>query len=68
MIGIHTFLLFIDNTAPLVEFIYPEGDNPTEPVFSVAGKATDLVGLSSLSWKCNNESGEFELTPEIIIG
>ncbi|UTC81732.1 Ig-like domain-containing protein [Treponema denticola] len=63
MIGIHTFLLFIDNTAPLVEFIYPEGDNPTEPVFSVAGKATDLVGLSSLSWKCNNESGEFELTP-----
>jgi len=55
--------LFIDNTAPLVEFIYPEGDSPTEPVFSVAGKAMDSVGLSSLSWKCNNESGEFELTP-----
>ena len=62
-IGIHTFLLFVDNTSPLVEFIYPEGDSPTEPVFSVAGKAMDSVGLSSLSWKCNNESGEFELTP-----
>ena len=62
-VGIHTFLLFVDNTAPKVEFIYPEEDSPMAPVFSVAGKAMDSAGLSSLSWKCNGESGEFQLTP-----
>ncbi|UTC75225.1 neuraminidase [Treponema sp. OMZ 792] len=61
-IGIHTFLLFVDNTAPIVEFIYPEDDSPAAPVFSVAGKAGDSAGLSSLSWKCNGEEGSFELT------
>ncbi|UTC66429.1 MULTISPECIES: Ig-like domain-containing protein [unclassified Treponema] len=62
-VGIHTFLLFVDNTAPLVEFIYPDTDQPMPPVFSIAGKATDSAGLASLSWKCNNEKGEFTLTP-----
>ncbi|UTC64707.1 Ig-like domain-containing protein [Treponema sp. OMZ 788] len=61
-VGIHTFLLFVDNTAPKVEFIYPQEDGPMAPVFSVAGKALDSAGLSSLSWKCNGEEGEFELT------
>ena len=62
-VGVHTFLLFVDNTPPVIEFIYPDEDSPMAPVFSIAGKAMDSAGLSSLSWKCNSESGEFQLTP-----
>ncbi|MGI5084073.1 Ig-like domain-containing protein [Treponema putidum] len=61
--GIYTFLLFIDNTPPVIEFIYPDNDQPMPPVFSIAGKVMDSAGLSSLSWKCDGRTGDFELTP-----
>ncbi|WP_024469148.1 Ig-like domain-containing protein [Treponema pedis] len=62
--GIYTFLFFVDNTAPTVEFVYPEaGEEKTGSVFSVSGKAFDIVGLESLTWKCGKESGKFEITP-----
>lgn len=63
-IGIYTFLFFVDNTAPSVEFIYPEEDAEAQgSVFSVAGKAFDTVGLESLTWHYGKESGEFEINP-----
>lgn len=62
-VGIYTFFFFVDNTAPIVEFIYPDSTDALPPVFSFAGKVIDSAGLSSLSWQCNNEKGEFELVP-----
>ena len=63
-IGIYTFLFFVDNTAPTVEFVYPEEDSGAQgSIFSVAGKAFDTVGLESLTWRYGKESGEFEIKP-----
>lgn len=63
-IGLFTFLFFVDNTPPLVEFLYPkDGAEPGGSVFTVAGKAFDASNLQSLSWVCGRESGEFEITP-----
>ena len=62
--GLYTFLFFVDNTPPEVEFVWPK-DNTVQPgsVFSVAGKWFDTVGLESLKWVCGKESGEFEIMP-----
>ena len=63
-VGIYTFLFFVDNTPPTVEFIYPEnGGEKSGSIFSVAGKAFDTVELESLSWRCGKETGEFKITP-----
>lgn len=61
--GIYTFLFFVDNTNPIVEFIYPEDGIVAGSVFSVAGKAYDTVSLEFLTWACGKESGQFEITP-----
>lgn len=63
-VGIYTFLFFVDNTPPQVEFIYPNDETEVfGSVFSVAGKTVDTVGIESLTWICGKESGEFEITP-----
>lgn len=61
--GIYTFLLFVDNTPPSLAFIYPNTDEVFPPVFSLAGKASDSAGLASVSWRCNKESGNFDIVP-----
>ena len=59
--GISTFLFFIDNTAPVVDFFYPPDSEAVGSVFGVGGSAIDTVDLESISWKIGNQSGPFEL-------
>jgi len=59
--GISTFLFFIDNTAPVVDFFYPSDSEPMGSVFGIAGSAIDTVNLESVSWKMGNQTGDFEL-------
>ncbi|MDR0410874.1 MAG: hypothetical protein LBH75_02740 [Treponema sp.] len=60
--GAYMFLIFVDNTAPDVKITYPE--NPADPVnglFSVAGFVKDTVGLTNVSWKLGDQTGDFDL-------
>ena len=59
--GISTFLFFIDNTAPVIDFFYPPASELVGSVFGVGGSAIDTVDLESVSWKIGNQSGAFEL-------
>ena len=59
--GISTFLFFIDNTAPVVDFFYPPPSESVGSVFGIGGSAIDTVDLESVSWKIGNQSGVFEL-------
>ena len=59
--GVSTFLFFIDNTAPVVDFFYPAPSEKVGSVFGVAGFASDAVNLKSLSWRMGNETGSFDL-------
>ncbi|MDR1072696.1 MAG: hypothetical protein LBL45_03345 [Treponema sp.] len=66
--GIYTHLVFVDNTPPVVEVVYP--DKTVNGVFTAAGYVQDVIGLESLSWKIGKGasdlegavSGNFELT------
>ena len=59
--GISTFLFFIDNTPPVVDFFYPAPAERVSSVFGIAGFASDSVNLKSLSWRMGNQAGDFEL-------
>lgn len=61
--GIYTYLVYIDNAPPKIEFLYPDEKQPVSGAFSVAGRAYDMVGLEKLSYKCGKIEGDFELTP-----
>lgn len=61
--GIYTFLFFVDNVPPEIEFIYPEDDTMQGSVFSVAGRAFDKVGLQSLKWILGKDSGDIPIAP-----
>jgi hypothetical protein len=60
-IGIYTFLYFIDNTKPTVDFISPEPQKAVNGIFSVAGFARDTNGIVAVTWKMGKESGSFDL-------
>ncbi|MBP5402957.1 MAG: hypothetical protein J6Y36_07360 [Treponema sp.] len=62
-IGYYSFLCFIDNTKPEATIVYPADKQVENGVFTAAGLAKDKVGLKSLSWEYNGESGEFEIIP-----
>lgn len=62
-IGVTSFLFFVDNTKPDVVIITPAENESVNGLFQVAGSAYDVIGLSSLSWQFEKESGEFELIP-----
>ena len=59
--GIYTFLYFVDNTKPEVNFIAPGKGEAVHGVFSVAGTARDTIGIASLGWKSGKQSGNFDL-------
>lgn len=59
--GVSTFLFFIDNTAPVVDFFYPSSSDAVGSVFGVAGSAIDTVDLESISWRMGNQAGSFDL-------
>ncbi|MDR0375960.1 MAG: hypothetical protein LBH85_09630, partial [Treponema sp.] len=66
--GVYTHLVFVDNTPPVVQVVYP--DKTVNGVFTAAGYVQDVIGLESLSWKIGKgasdldgaASGNFELT------
>ena len=60
--GILSFLLYINNTGPTVQILYPEPDKKVNGIFSVAGLARHEIGLRSLKWKLGKDSGELPLT------
>lgn len=62
-IGDFAFLVFIDNTPPDVQIVYPLEDEAVNGIFSVAGYAKDTVGLQSISWQYGEQGGQFELIP-----
>lgn len=60
--GLMSWLMYVDNTKPDVQIVYPEVDVAVNGIFSVSGYAQDVVGLESLSWTLDKESGDFDLT------
>ncbi len=62
-IGVTSYLFFVDNTKPEVVIVSPEENESVNGIFHVAGSAYDVIGLSSLSWQFEKETGEFELIP-----
>lgn len=62
-VGDFAFLVYIDNTPPDVQVVYPLDDEAVNGIFSVAGFAKDTVGLKSLAWSFGTQGGEFELIP-----
>ncbi|MDR0494404.1 MAG: Ig-like domain repeat protein [Treponema sp.] len=61
--GLYAHLLFINNTTPEIEILYPAEDDAVSSVFTLAVYAAHPVGLKSLTWKLGKDSGEF---PRII--
>lgn len=60
-IGFYPFLLFVDNTKPKINIAYPLEKSPVKGAFAVAGSANDIVGLKSMSWTYNGQSGNFDI-------
>jgi len=59
--GLSSFLFFVDNTKPVVELLYPISGQYVNGIFSVAGTAKDVIGITSLSWQFNEQSGSFDV-------
>ena len=59
--GTSSFLFFVDNTAPDIHLFYPRENEKINGIFSVAGSAYDTIGITSLSYKLGDETGDFEL-------
>ncbi|MGP1576566.1 MAG: Ig-like domain-containing protein [Treponema sp.] len=59
--GISTFLCFIDNTPPSVDFSYPPANEVCGSIFAVGGSVVDSVSLEAVAWKMGKQTGSFEL-------
>lgn len=62
-VGFYSFLLFVDNTKPVVTIVSPEDKEIVKGVFAAAGAAKDVIGLKSLTWEFGGQKGDFELVP-----
>ena len=61
--SVYSYLYFIDNTKPDVKILSPAEGEVSNGIFGIAGYAKDKIGISKLSWKFGNETGDFELVP-----
>jgi len=59
--GLDAHLLFVNNTSPDVQILYPAPETPVGGLFSVAVYAAHPVGLKSLTYKLGKEQGEIPL-------
>jgi len=59
--GLLSFLINVNNSAPDVQILYPGPEETVSGIFTVAGYATQKVGLSSLTWKLGKDSGDIPL-------
>jgi hypothetical protein len=56
------FLLFVDNTKPVIDIVKPRSDEAVNGRFTVAGAVRDIVGVKRLSYEFGGtEKGEIEL-------
>lgn len=62
-VGMYSFLFFVDNTKPDVQIVSPTAEQSVNGKFSVAGFAKDTIGMTSLTWEFNEQTGEIELIP-----
>ncbi len=63
-VGTAAHLLFVNNTPPEVQIVYPQADETVNGIFSIAGSAKHPVALKSVSWSAGKGTGgEFELLP-----
>jgi len=60
-LGVSAHLLFVNNTSPEVEILYPDPAASVGGVFSIAVYAYHPVGLQSVTWKLDKEQGEIPL-------
>jgi len=64
LVGRYTFLVFINNDAPVLEVLFPADDAPVNGKVLVCGRASDKIGLKSLSYDLGaGDSGKVELVP-----
>ena len=61
--GVAVFLYFVDNTKPELVVLSPGEDEAVNGAYAIRGRVYDTVGVSSLSWTYENESGQVELLP-----
>ncbi len=61
--GLAAFLFFVDNTKPELRILSPGKDEKRNGRFFVIGKATDTVGVESLSYRYRDKTGEIKLLP-----
>ena len=63
-IGITPFLFFVDTSAPALDVLYPTEEDRVDAQLRIVGRATDEVGIASLSYELGTgEAGEIPLTP-----
>ena len=60
-LGTAAHLLFVNNTGPKVNILYPQSDAVVNGVFTIAGSAKHDVGIDSVTWKVDKQSGEFQM-------
>ena len=61
--GALSFLVFVNNTGPDVQILYPDPETAVSGIFTVSGYAMHKVGLSSLKWTLGKETGDILLKP-----
>jgi len=61
--GVAVFLYFVDNTKPELAVLSPADGEAVNGRFAISGRVYDKVGVSSLSWTYDKESGSVELLP-----
>jgi hypothetical protein len=59
--GAAAHLLFINNTKPELEILYPDPDAAVAGVFTVAAYAAHPTGLKAVTWKLGKSEGEFPM-------
>lgn len=63
-IGDDSYLYFVDNTAPSIEFFEPKTEENLPGFVSVIGAAYDQVGIQKVTWEAEgNVRGELDLVP-----
>jgi hypothetical protein len=63
-IGNAAHLLFVNNTPPTINILYPPANATVNGIFSIAGYAHHEVGISSVTWNGGKGiGGEFEIIP-----
>jgi hypothetical protein len=62
-LGTAAHLLFVNNIGPDVDIVYPPPTATVNGLFSISAFASHPVGLKSVRWSADRQSGEFELLP-----